>query len=64
MRDLKDLLSKLNPIAEEFIPPSLASPVGPGVVKFRSCRKKGGGGSAAMSTPGGTGTTAAPLVVR
>lgn len=27
MRDLEDLLSKLNPMAEEFVPPSLASPV-------------------------------------
>ncbi|KAJ1266955.1 hypothetical protein BS78_07G019500 [Paspalum vaginatum] len=26
MRDLEDLLSKLNPMAEEFVPPSLASP--------------------------------------
>jgi hypothetical protein len=43
MRDLEDLLSKLNPMAEEFILPSLASPVGPGVVRFRSCRKKGEG---------------------
>uniref|UniRef100_A0A0D9X3U5 Uncharacterized protein n=1 Tax=Leersia perrieri TaxID=77586 RepID=A0A0D9X3U5_9ORYZ len=25
MRDLEDLLSKLNPMAEEFVPPSLAS---------------------------------------
>jgi hypothetical protein len=30
MRDLEDLLSKLNPMAEEFVPPSLASPVGAG----------------------------------
>ncbi|KAK8450746.1 hypothetical protein SEVIR_6G085200v4 [Setaria viridis] len=33
MRDLEELLSKLNPMAEEFVPPSLASPVaaaGPG----------------------------------
>jgi hypothetical protein len=47
--DLEDLLSKLNPMAEEFIPPSLASPVeagflvGPGVVRFQSCRKRGEG---------------------
>jgi hypothetical protein len=27
MRDLEDLLSKLNPMAEEFVPPSLTSPV-------------------------------------
>uniref|UniRef100_A0A804NNI7 RRM domain-containing protein n=1 Tax=Zea mays TaxID=4577 RepID=A0A804NNI7_MAIZE len=27
MRDLEDLLSKLNPMAEEFVPPSLASPI-------------------------------------
>lgn len=27
MRDLEELLSKLNPMAEEFVPPSLASPV-------------------------------------
>jgi len=26
MRDLEELLSKLNPMAEEFVPPSLASP--------------------------------------
>jgi hypothetical protein len=31
MRDLEDLLSKLNPMAEEFVPPSLASPVGAGL---------------------------------
>jgi hypothetical protein len=30
MRGLEDILSKLNPMAEEFIPPSLASPVGAG----------------------------------
>ncbi|CAO2210327.1 unnamed protein product, partial [Urochloa humidicola] len=31
MRDLEELLSKLNPMAEEFVPPSLTSPVaGPG----------------------------------
>ena len=27
MRDLEELLSKLNSIAEEFVPPSLSSPV-------------------------------------
>ncbi|XP_062191869.1 polyadenylate-binding protein-interacting protein 12-like isoform X2 [Phragmites australis] len=27
MRDLEELLSKLNPMAEEFVPPSLASPI-------------------------------------
>jgi hypothetical protein len=30
MRDLEDILSKLNPMAEESVPPSLASPVGAG----------------------------------
>ncbi|XP_062195384.1 polyadenylate-binding protein-interacting protein 11-like isoform X2 [Phragmites australis] len=30
MRDLEELLSKLNPMAEEFVPPSLASPVAAG----------------------------------
>ena len=30
MRDLEELLSKLNPMAEEFVPPSLASPVAGG----------------------------------
>ena len=30
MRDLEELLSKLNSIAEEFVPPSLASPVAGG----------------------------------
>jgi hypothetical protein len=30
MQDLEDLLSKLNPMVEEFVPPSLASPVGAG----------------------------------
>jgi hypothetical protein len=60
MWDLEDLLSKLNPMAKEFIPPSLASPVGAG---FWSCRRRGEGGSAAMATLGGTGTAAAPLVV-
>ena len=30
MRDLEELLSKLNPMAEEFVPPSLASSVAGG----------------------------------
>ncbi|KAJ0968757.1 hypothetical protein J5N97_021634 [Dioscorea zingiberensis] len=40
MRDLEELLSKLNPMAEEFVPPSLANtqqgPGGPGVGGRRS----------------------------
>jgi hypothetical protein len=66
MWDLEDLLSKLNPMIEEFVPPSFASPVGAGfpvgrgIVGFWFCRRRGGGGSAAMATLRGTGTTVAP----
>jgi hypothetical protein len=49
MWDLEDLLSKLNPMIEEFVPPSFASPVGAGfpvgrgIVGFWFCRRRGEG---------------------
>ncbi|KAL6659541.1 hypothetical protein ACP70R_003581 [Stipagrostis hirtigluma subsp. patula] len=44
MRDLEELLSKLNPMAEEFVPPSLASPAA-------AAAAGGGGGGVPAPVP-------------
>jgi len=58
MRDLEELLSKLNPMAEEFVPPSLAAhPVPP---PLYGGYYPNGGGFAPIASPGHRGVVGFP----
>ncbi|KAM0838182.1 hypothetical protein ACQ4PT_061146 [Festuca glaucescens] len=59
MRDLEELLSKLNPMAEEFVPPSLAAhPVPPPL--YAGYYPNGGAGFAPIASPGHRGVVGFP----
>lgn len=57
MRDLEDLLSKLNPMAEEFVPPSLAAPPAHAAAYGYY---PNGGGFAPVASPGHRGVVGFP----
>ncbi|KAG8086656.1 hypothetical protein GUJ93_ZPchr0010g7270 [Zizania palustris] len=61
MRDLEDLLSKLNPMAEEFVPPSLAAAPAPGPA-YGYYPTNGGGFTPVASPTGHSGVVGFPAV--
>jgi hypothetical protein len=64
MRDLEDLLSKLNPMAEEFVPPSLASPAAltPAPLSPAAYGFYPAGAGFAVASPGHGGVVGFPAV--
>jgi hypothetical protein len=68
MRDLEELLSKLNPMAQEFVPPSLAAahpvlpppPLYAGYYPNGGPYPNGGAGFAPIASPGHRGVVAFP----
>ncbi|KAL5203991.1 hypothetical protein ABZP36_008862 [Zizania latifolia] len=59
MWDLEDLLSKLNPMAEEFVPPSLAAAPAPGPA-YGYYPTNGGGFTPVASPTGHNGVVGLP----
>lgn len=60
MRDLEELLSKLNPMAEEFVPPSLAAHPMPPPAYAGYYPNGPGGGFAPVASPGHRGVVGFP----